>query len=480
MIAVVLSSQFVEINLQVEYGKILPIELPLFNKTLLDHQLKSLEGIAEEVFITLPIGYAPHLIDYPKVIYVAENLSLIDLLREVASKFNADETIFIYYGDTLILNKGSLMRNTNYSFIQKPKFNYVWASTALNGYVCAGGFILKNELLQNCTEGIKDFGSFLSNLTDSTLVENYTDFDWFDFGHPYTYYDSRKQFLESRAFNRLEFQHGYLKKSSHDIFKVWCEYSWLHKAKGLLANHVPQVKGFNIMANEASYEVEYINKAVLSDVFVFGNQPDTLIIEILKSIRAQIDLLTSGTAFSDINSTSSDSFMYLKLQERQSEIDQLFFGDSENLIKIKLSIQENLNFFKNKNYANVPMHGDLCFSNIIYDFLLFTPILIDPRGYLSRDEGFRFNGPIIYDVLKLAHSYVAGYDFIVAGYYNHDFFEVNQVKLRLNQFLEIFEIDRQELIMGMKNLFLSMLPLHKESKERINGFIYILNQLDQL
>lgn len=480
MIAVILSSQFVEINLQVEYGKILPIELPLFNKTLLDHQLKSLEGIAEEVFITLPNGYFPHLIDYPNVIYVAENLSLIDLLREVASRFKTNETIYIYYGDTLILNSGTFLSNTNYSFIQKPKFNYAWASTALNGYVYAGGFILKNELLQNCIKGINDFGSFLSNLADSAKVENYTDFGWFDFGHPYTYYDSRKQFLESRAFNRLEFQKGYLKKSSHDIFKVWCEYSWLHKAKALLANHVPQVKGFNILANEASYEVEYINKAVLSDVFVFGNQPNALIIQIIKSIKAQLDLLTSVTSFKDINSTLSDNFMYLKLQERQSDIEQQFIGDSESLIKIKQSILENLDFFKDKNYAIVPMHGDLCFSNIIYDFSLFTPILIDPRGYLSRDEGFSFNGPIIYDILKLAHSYVAGYDFIIAGYNSHDFFEVEQVKLRLNQFLEIFEIDRQELIMGMKNLFLSMLPLHKESKERIKGFVYILNQLDQL
>jgi hypothetical protein len=480
MIAVILSSQFVEINLQVEYGKILPIELPLFNKTLLDHQLKSLEGIAEEVFITLPNGYIPHLIDYPNVIYVAENLSLIDLLREVASRFKKDETIFIYYGDTLILNTGTLLGNTNYSFIQKPKFNYAWATTALNGYVYAGGFILKNELLQNYTEGIKDFGSFLSNLANSTIVENYTDFGWFDFGHPYTYYDSRKQFLESRAFNRLEFQHGYLKKSSHDIFKVWCEYSWLHKAKGLLANHVPQVKGFNILANEASYEVEYINKAVLSDVFVFGNQQNSLIIEILKSIKVQLDLLSSGPSFNDDSLTISNSFMHLKLQERESEIDQLFEGEDGVLLKIKKYIQENLDFFKDKNYANVPMHGDLCFSNIIYDFSLFTPILIDPRGYLFRVKGFGFNGPKIYDVLKLAHSYIAGYDFVVAGYYSHDFFELSQINHRLNQFLDIFEIDRLELIMGMKNLFLSMLPLHKESKERIDGFVYILNQLDQL
>jgi hypothetical protein len=219
----------------------------------------------------------------------------------------------------------------------------------------------------------------LTLLSNSTLLENYTDFGWFDFGHPYTYYDSRKQFLESRAFNRLEFQNGFLKKSSHDIFKVWCEYNWLHNAKGLLANHVPQVKGFNILANEASYEVEYINKAVLSDVFVFGNQPNELIIEILKSIKVQLDLLSSGPSFNDVCSTVSNNFMHLKLQERQSEIDQLFIGESENLIKMKQSIQENLDFFKDKNYPNVPMHGDLCFSNIIYDFSLAINSSVSPK-----------------------------------------------------------------------------------------------------
>jgi hypothetical protein len=480
MIAVILSSQFVEINLQVEYGKITPIELPLFNKTLFDHQLKSLAGVADEVFITLPHGHLPRLIDFPNIIYVDENLSLIEVLQEVSSRFDANETLFIYYGDTLISNTGKLIENTNYAFIQKPKFNYAWAKTTLNEFVYAGGFVLKNDLLFKCIAGVSDFDSFLSNITNSTLVENYSDFGWFDFGHPYTYYDSRKQFLESRAFNRLEFQNGFLKKSSLDIFKVWCEYSWLQNAKGLLANHVPQVKGFNILAKEASYEVEYINKAVLSDVFVFGNQPNAQIIEILKSIKVQLDVLTSGTSFNDISSTVSNSFMHLKLQERQSEIELLFEGEDEILSEINKHIKENLDFFKDKKYANVPMHGDLCFSNIIYDFSLFTPILIDPRGYLFRDIGFSFNGPKIYDILKLAHSYVAGYDFIVAGYYNHDFFQLSQLSHRLNQFLEIFEIERVELIMGMKNLFLSMIPLHKESKERIKGFLFILNQLNQL
>ena len=481
MIAVILSSQFIEINLQVEFGKILPIELPLFNKTLFDHQLKSLEGISTEVFITLPKGYSPHLVEFENVIFVDYDLSLLDLLRDVSKRFKQEESLYIYYGDTLILNSGDLLPDINYAFIQRPKFQYEWASTALNGYVYAGGFILKNELLYRCINGASDFMAFLENLNNSALVENYTDFSWFDFGHPFTYYDSRKQFLESRSFNRLVYKNGYLKKSSSDILKVWSEYNWLKNAKKVLSNNVPQVKGFNIKAFEACYEVEYINKAVLSDVFVFGKQPPELIIEILKSIKVQLDILVEKSS-SFINSDYSipNKFINLKLKERESDIIQLFLNDDQALIKIKNYIIENLDYFENKSYTVVAMHGDLCFSNIIYDFSLFSPIFIDPRGYLSREEGFSFSGPKVYDILKLAHSYVGGYDFVITGYYNNNFFEIRNLNERLTQFIQIFEIERAELIMGMKNLFLSMLPLHKESKERISGFLFILNKLDQL
>lgn len=480
MIAIILSSQFIEINLQVEFGKILPIELPLFNKTLFDHQLKSLKGITSEVYTTLPKGYSPRLVDNKNIIFVEDNLNLIDLLRAVSKQFNPEETLFIYYGDTLIMNIGELLPKKNYAFIQRPRFQYDWALTTLNEYVYAGGFILNNELLQSCINGVNDFKVFLRNINNSNLVENFKDFSWFDFGHPFTFYDSRKQFLETRAFNRLEYCNGFLKKSSNDILKVWCEYSWLLHAKSVLSKSVPQVKGFNIRSNEASYEIEYINKSVLSDVFVFGNQPPELILEILKSIKKELDLMVESSKLNSYNNSHSRNFISQKLQERRPEIYHLFLKDDLRLAKIKNHIQENLDYFENKSYPAVAMHGDLCFSNIIFDFASFSPIFIDPRGYLSREEGFCFIGPNNYDVFKLAHSYVAGYDFIVSGHYNIDFFEQKNLNERLSQFVEIFKIERIELIMGMKNLFLSMLPLHKESTDRINGFIFILNKLDQL
>lgn len=199
----------------------------------------------------------------------------------------------------------------------------------------------------------------------------------------------------------------------------------------------------------------------------------------MESIKSQLNILTQfPIKYESIQKT--ENFLNSKLKERESEIYQMFDGDLINSQKVHQLISENLLFFSEINYDEFPMHGDLCFSNIIYDFSSFTPLLIDPRGYLSRDDGFSFSGPKIYDILKLAHSYIAGYDFIVSGYIDVDFFEISNIKKRLDRFLAIFDVDQIELIMGMKNLFLSMLPLHKESPKRISGFLYILNQLDQL
>ena len=60
------------------------------------------------------------------------------------------------------------------------------------------------------------------------------------------------------------------------------------------------------------------------------------------------------------------------------------------------------------------MHGDLCFNNILYDPYGGTIRLIDPRGQMSSDSGSN-SGDIKYDLAKLAHSGIYGYDYLISG-----------------------------------------------------------------
>jgi hypothetical protein len=62
------------------------------------------------------------------------------------------------------------------------------------------------------------------------------------------------------------------------------------------------------------------------------------------------------------------------------------------------------------------LHGDFCFSNILFDFRAGRVKTIDPRGTDALGRPSRF-GDLRYDLGKLAHSVLGLYDFIVAGFY---------------------------------------------------------------
>lgn len=63
------------------------------------------------------------------------------------------------------------------------------------------------------------------------------------------------------------------------------------------------------------------------------------------------------------------------------------------------------------------VHGDFCFSNILYDARAERVRVIDPRG-LDGAEAFSAAGDLRYDIGKLHHSAVGQYDTILAGRYD--------------------------------------------------------------
>ncbi len=124
------------------------------------------------------------------------------------------------------------------------------------------------------------------------------------------------------------------------------------------------------------------------------------------------------------------------------------------------------------------MHGDLCFSNILYDSRSQRIKVIDPRGINSLNE-MTFYGDQKYDLAKLAHSVLGMYDFIIAGRYqikrNNKNNEVIEFELdeRLRNIQRLF-VDRvfidhvsvREIMPLVVLLFLSMLPLHSDRADR--------------
>jgi hypothetical protein len=126
-------------------------------------------------------------------------------------------------------------------------------------------------------------------------------------------------------------------------------------------------------------------------------------------------------------------------------------------------------------------HGDLCFSNILYDRQSRLLKFIDPRGADSEEETWLDE---YYDIAKLSHSICGGYDFI-----NHDLVELTysrELRLELRhavdqqRFLAHREMfltamtddgyDRRLIRLHEAALFLSMLPLHVDHPKKVVAF----------
>jgi hypothetical protein len=121
------------------------------------------------------------------------------------------------------------------------------------------------------------------------------------------------------------------------------------------------------------------------------------------------------------------------------------------------------------------IHGDLCFSNILFDVNNQIIRLIDPRGSFGKKGIW---GDARYDIAKLRHSVCGLYDYIVAN-----MFELQQTGGEFNgrvcatgtQNVVALSFDR--LVAGLGYdlndvrfieglLFISMLPLHQGHLER--------------
>jgi hypothetical protein len=477
MIGVILSSKLVESSLKAQFGEILPIELPIQNKSLIFHQIESLKNYCESIYITIPTGYDfKGFNEYPKI-ELNSSLSLIQVLNHVVNIFDSGQKIFIYYGDSLFLNIGHISSATDYFFVQQPIHQYMWGASNELGYVPAGGIIINVERLKNFLIGSYDFDSLVKKIQNCDDVNFFKDFEWLDFGHTLTYFNSRKRFLEARSFNKLKHTEGYIIKSSEDRLKMWSEFNWLRKCKERMPSNVPYVTGFNISKNEASYSIEYINQPTLSDIFVFGKIPEYFFIKILESIKVTL-LKIQKQKFN--TPKISNNFLVEKLEARVNDILQIAENLGADLNYMKKIIDENINYFSRKKFEISSIHGDFCFSNILFDFTIFEPILIDPRGYVCDQIGFSMYGPAVYDYYKLAHSYVVGYDYLIAGNQNELFFSKVEMSKRMKVFCSLFGVEKKDLKMGLKNLFLSMLPLHMDSISRQKSFIMIISKIDDL
>ena len=317
---------------------------------------------------------------------------------------------------------------------------------------------------------------------------------WYDAGHMENYFMSKQLLLKARYFNSLRFDRSLeiVTKTSSNVPKLIDEIEWYKQIPNNLSKLIPKIIDFN-QSEKPSLKLEYIKHPTLAELWLYSDFSLKLWMEILQKI---FEVLNQFKKYSKSVSIDDYNFIYkTKTEDRINELissnesfrrilesDTLFINGKQyrNWSTIKKEIELKIHDLYNEQ-DNCLIHGDLCFSNIFYNFKTKDFKLIDPRGKWGND----MFGDLKYDVAKLRHSVVGGFDTITNGLCSASLSESNQISMKifksknhqkvcryLDELIEKqWNLNEIKLIEGL--LFISMLPLHKDNFERQLAFYSI-------
>lgn len=509
------SGAYVNSELASDFGLLPTSFLPVGHKRLFEIQLELIKGFKGEKHISIPNNY--ELLDRDLKILSKHSvhifksnpkISLKDSILEFLNNKNLDciKEFYILHGDTLY---SKLDFAADLIYCNFTNMFYKWGNLQdiINPYdpkfkdsIVSGYFSFKNiRLFKLALENNTDFVSSLNKYNNDNPFNLKLGNNWLDFGHSNLYYKSKVKLNVTRYFNKTEAKLNYILKSSTDKKKIINEFNWFNSFPNELSYYSPRV--WDLDCDDASYKIEFIGAPTLQEKWVFGNLPDEFFSETIKDLFNLINKMHSHKYECDLETKISvlKKIYIEKTEHRLSD----FISESKFNPDINIIINDvkypTLNEFKNEIFLKLNdridnitkcgldlMHGDLCFSNILLDNRSNSIKIIDPRGSLGNLDlnGNNNMGDYGYDVAKLGHSLIGNYDFIVTGFYdlkcdlNHYIFDFKLDEHVSDDLFIIFYDHAKNLGLSkgfvkaaITNLFLSMLPLHKESIERQYAFL---------
>tara|TARA_B110000211_G_C14092983_1_gene560430 strand:+ start:1848 stop:3434 length:1587 start_codon:yes stop_codon:yes gene_type:complete len=501
----IMSAAYVGQELESEFGKIPPSFLPLGNKRLFQYQVKS-APVGAKIYLSIPSTFVVTNNDMQwlknnnvGVIYNPENLSLGASLVAALNlaEYDLDNGLEVLFGDTLIQ---SIPSGDNIVGISEVKDSYRWAfcnnsksewleqnnggdihdtNYVVNGYF---KFNQPRQLVKSITSCKWSFLDGLNHYHDEIGLKSVKIDGWLDFGHVNTYYKSKAEFTTQRAFNELTITTKWIEKSSINQGKIEAESHWFKSIPSSLRVYTPQYLGELISTDKYSYKLEYLYHTALNELFVFGELPSIIWKQIFASCFDFIDDCRDyKSAIVNTKSTFNSLFLdktkdrvdeYCKVNDLSLEREWDFNGDFSASINEVLKISQS--YLPKEEICNSVMHGDFCFSNILYDFRACKIKTIDPRGITNEGECTIY-GDYRYDIAKLSHSILGLYDWIIAGYYQVDIsdyiirFHIEEPKgyertseIFIAEIAKRFDLNKENLYAMQIQLFISMLPLHAD------------------
>lgn len=518
---VILSGRFCSAEIAAEFGQLPPSFIPLGNSRLYERQLELAQACRAVPILSLPANYTVSEWDESRlrsagvrIVRSPPSLSLNEAVQMVLEVIDARGAVYVLYGDTLV--EGDDIGGLDQIAVRSTGSNYRWAEARLGD---GGELSITSGLNQNATERLVLCGyfSFSDGAALRTACVGFDSFDdtvvayatrikmelrhvreWHDFGHLSLIYRSRRNVMVSRAFNTIRSDGVAVVKSSSNSTKIAAEAHWYQNIPGDLRVFTPHFLGHD--PDCGNYRLEYLYLPTLAELFTFGELPVyswhqilSSCIDFLANCRAQssrkpygtkIDLLAERIFYNLlIKKTVSRVNEFLSARDWPAEREIIVNGitfPSLHTVCGKL-----LEIIRPTTVDDISIwHGDFFFGNILFDFRAGRIKVIDPRGGDTDDENMIY-GDHRYDIAKLAHSIVGGYDVILAGRCtlieksigsyefsrNYSPIQSGVVDLFRNIEFDGVRVWNREIAAMTALLFLTMLPLHSEDTLRQDMFM---------
>ena len=433
-----------------------------------------------------------------------------------------EQKLLVILGDTLVENELSNLIQKNNDFVlisnnfERPanwciitlknkKLNLIFDKTkdleknneqyALVGVYYFDDLASLKQISANFEQEQIEISDLIKKYKEQKVISTEICKQWYDVGHVENYFTSKQMALKARYFNTLRFDKSseIVTKTSENVQKLNDEIEWYKQIPNDLSKLTPKIISFN-QSKKPFLKIEYIKHPTLAELWLYSNFSTKLWMEILENL---FKILIQFRKYPGFVSVDDYNLMYkTKTEERVNELISLNEHFKRILEKdvVLINGKKYRNWFVIKKQIEVKIHdlydeqdnclihGDLCFSNIFSNFKNKNFKLIDPRG----KWGSGMHGDLKYDVAKLRHSIVGGFDTITNGLYSTSLnIENNQINVNIfkpknheevcthldNLIQNKWNLNEIKLIEGL--LFISMLPFHRDHFERQLAFYSI-------
>jgi hypothetical protein len=513
-VRLIMSGAVVGQELAAEFGPLPPAFLPVGAQRLYELQLAEL-GAGATVHLVMPETFAPSEYDLDRLtalgvelLPIPEGLKLGEaVVFALNSLGQGDVAVQILHGDTLIVRPptdavdlivgGASGGDYSWAEIEAEDgriaaLHVIAAGEEGQGRPVAAGYFAFSsglDLVRALTRARGDFIDGLNLYLASHEVALRLAEEWLDFGHLQTFFRSRLAVSTARAFNTLRMDGLTARKSSADTGKMLAEARWLRNAPSDLQIYCARMIETGVVDERGFYLTEYEYLPVLSELFVFGAVGRKAWLRILDSCESFLRLCSAHHG----EGSGDEALAVLAVDKTLDRLEA--FARSGFDIERALSFEgrpcpslrrmaellgEAVDLSSGR--AECVMHGDFCFSNILYSARVRRIKVIDPRGSIGGPPSLW--GDVRYDLAKLAHSIIGRYDQIVAGrcrvrQSGGDYemvFEPLPAQAWLEGALADFSVAglsgaSAEVRAIMTGLFLSAPPLHAERPDRQQAFV---------